>query len=216
MFESCVEIRNHFSDCLDALCGPETLRSIRYHLDYCASCRDELNRSQALQADLRKLTRRRVPPELALRLRVLLSRELHRDLLGRLWVHVENALQPLFFPASAGVLTSIIFFGLFLGAYVVPETNIPDVPIQLLTPPRVRTLAPIDFSTDDRAVVLFTRIGADGRVVHYKVLSGQDSPELMRRLDRIMLFSRFHPATMFGRPTDGQMVLSLRRITVRG
>jgi hypothetical protein len=50
----------------------------------------------------------------------------------------------------------------------------------------------------------------------YRVLSGPSSPELIDRLDRIIYFSTFQPATMFGRPTDGQMVLSLRRITVRG
>jgi hypothetical protein len=50
----------------------------------------------------------------------------------------------------------------------------------------------------------------------YRVLSGQNSPELMQRLDRMIYFSVFQPATAFGKPTDGEVVLSLRRITVRG
>jgi hypothetical protein len=50
----------------------------------------------------------------------------------------------------------------------------------------------------------------------YRVLSGQLSPQLVRDLDRIIYFSLFDPATAFGKPTDGQVVLSLRRITVRG
>ena len=58
--------------------------------------------------------------------------------------------------------------------------------------------------------------GADGQVLDYKVISGQDSPEMMQHLDRIIYFSVFQPATMFGKPTNGHMVLSLRRITVRG
>ena len=65
-------------------------------------------------------------------------------------------------------------------------------------------------------MVLVTHIDAEGRVMDYKILSGQHSPELTYRLDRLMYFSQFHPATMFGRPTGGQVVLSLRRITVRG
>ncbi len=74
----------------------------------------------------------------------------------------------------------------------------------------------MDFNTGDNGLVLVTQINAEGRVKGYQVLSGQSSPELMQRLDRMIYFSIFRPATMFGKPTDGQVVLSLRRITVRG
>lgn len=216
MFESCSEIRSYFSDHLDGLSGPGTLRSIRFHLRYCAACRDELDRWVMLQADLRSLLRRRVPSELSLRLRVRLSQELHRKLLDRMLVHLENALRPLVLPASTGVLTAVVCFGLMLGAGVAPVTNTPDVPLQFATPPRVITLAPISFTTGDQPVVLVTHIDADGRVKSYKVLSGHVSPELTDQLDRMLFFSLFQPATTFGKPTDGQVVLSFRRITVRG
>ncbi len=216
MFESCIEIRGHFSDYLEGLSDSDALRSLRFHLTYCAACRDELDRAEALRADLRALRRRHVPAELALRLRVRLSQELHKNLVGRLLVRLENALQPLLLPASAGVLTAIICFGLIMGAGFVPVSNGPDVPLQIATPPRVRALAPINFSTGDQAVVVVTHVDAEGRASGYKVLSGQDSPELLERLDRMIYFSVFQPATTFGKPTGGQVVLSLRRITVRG
>ncbi len=216
MFETCVEIRRHFSDYLDDGCERESLRSIRFHLNYCASCREELEQMQAIQAELQALPRRRVPPELALSMRVRISQRLHRNLLRQLWVRCENALQPLLIPASGGVLTAIIFFGLLMGWQVVPALNIPDVPLEIVTPPRVRELAPMNFNDGDQAVVVLTQIDAAGRVVGYKVLSGPITPELTRSLDRTIYFSLFAPATMFGRPTDGQVVLSLRRITVRG
>ena len=216
MFESCVEIRNYFSDYLDGLCPPEVVRSIRFHLTYCEPCHEELETWEALRDDLRALPRRRVPPELALRLRVELSQRLHRNVLMRLWVHVENALRPLLLPASGGVLAAVICFFLFMGASVTRTTGAPDVPLQLVTPPRVDQLAPMDFNTGEKPVVLVTRISAHGRAMGYRVLSGQNSPELIQRLDRMIYFSIFQPATMFGRPTDGQVVLSLRRITVRG
>ena len=216
MFESCVEIRNHFSDYLDGRCEPEVRRSIRTHLNNCASCHAELDRWQTLQADLRALPQRRIPPDLALRLRVRLSQRLHRNLLSRLWVRLENVLQPVLLPATGGLVAAVVCFGLFMGSEVVPPTNTPDVPLQLVTPPRVRMLAPLDFNTDDKPVVLVTRVDADGRVSGYRLLSGESSPELIRRLDRMMYFSLFQPATAFGKPTDGQVVLSLRRITIRG
>jgi len=216
MFETCVEIRRHFSDYLDDRCERESLRSIRFHLNYCASCREELEQLQAIQAELQALPRHRVPPELALSMRVHVSQRVHRNLLRQLWVRCENALQPLLIPASGGVLTAIIFFGLLMGWQVAPASNIPDVPLQIVTPPRVRELAPINFNDGDQAVVVLGQIDAAGRVVGYRVLSGPVTPELTRSLDRTIYFSLFYPATMFGRPTDGQVVLCLRRITVRG
>jgi anti-sigma factor RsiW len=216
MFESCMEIRSQFSDYLDGRCEREPIRSIRFHLTYCASCREELERYRMVQTDLRALPRRRVPPELALRLRVQISQHLHRNLLGRLWVRLENTLQPLLLPASGGVLTAIVFFGLIMGWQVVPTTGSPDVPLRISTPARVRSLAPINFGNSDQSVVVVTWIDAEGQVIGYRVLSGKQSPELMRYLDHMIYFSLFDPATTFGKPTDGQVVLSLRRITVRG
>jgi hypothetical protein len=216
MFEGCVEIRSHFSDYLDDLCERDVLRSIRFHLTYCIACQQELEAWQKAHEELHALPRLRVPPELALRLRIRLSHRLHRDVLRRLWVRLQNVLEPLLLPASGGVLAAVICFCLIMGSQVVPVTNTPDVPLQFVTQPQVKELAPIDFNTGDKPVVLVTRIDADGRVMGYRILSGQTSPELTQRLDRLMYFSVFKPATTFGKPTDGQVVLSLRRITVRG
>jgi hypothetical protein len=114
------------------------------------------------------------------------------------------------------VLTAIIFFGLIIGSQAVPAVIAPDVPLQLATPPRVRSLAPINFNTEDQAIVVVTQVDAGGRAVSYYIISGHQSPELLHDLDRLIYFSLFDPATTFGKPTNGQVVLSLRRITVRG
>jgi len=216
MFETCVEIRRDFSGYLDGLLTREQLRSIRFHLGFCRSCREELERLQVIQGELRALPKRQVPPELALRMRVRVSQRLHRNLLKGFGLWFENALRPLLIPASGGVLTAIIFFGLIMECSFVPAVILPDVPLQLVTPPRLRELAPINFNTGDQPVVLLTQIDAAGRVMSYKVLSGHLTPEISRDLDRLIYFSLFDPATTFGKPTDGQVVLSLRRITVRG
>jgi len=216
MFEGCVEIRNHYSDYLDGRCDPQVLKSIRFHLNYCGSCRRELEVWETMQAELRGMPRCQVPPELALRLRVEVSQGLHRRLLERLRVWMDNVLQPMLLPASGGVVAAIVCFCLIMGSLVVPVTKTPDVPPAFVTPPRVRALPPFDFNTGDAPVVVVTRIDAGGRAMGYRVLSGESSPELIRQLDRVIYFSNFQPATWFGRPTDGQVVLSLRKITVRG
>jgi hypothetical protein len=216
MFETCVEIRNHFSDYLDDLCAPEARKSIRYHLTFCAVCAEQLDQWQAIQQELRALPHRQVPPDLALHLRVQMSQRLNKSPLADLWVRFENALKPFLLPATGGVLTAVICFCLIMGSQVLPITNIPDVMVQVAQPARVQELAPMDFNTGDTGLVLVTQINAEGRVKGYRVLSGAGSPELMHQLDRMIYFSIFQPATMFGKPTDGQVVLSLRRITVRG
>ncbi len=216
MFERCVEIRNHYSDYLDGFCDPQVRKSIRFHLTYCGSCRGELEGWESLQADLHAMPRRQVPPELALRLRVEVSRVLHKNVLDWLRVWIDNALQPILLPASGGVLAAVVFFCLIMGSLVVPVTTTPDVPPGFVTAPRVRELAPFDFHTGDDSVVVVICTNAGGRAMGYRVLSGGNSPELIHQLDRVIYFSNFQPATWFGKPTEGQVVLSLRRITVRG
>ncbi len=216
MFESCLEIRQHFSDYVDGLCSQETLRSIRYHLDYCHSCQREIERAELLQEDLRTLPRQPMGPQAELRLRVRVSQELNRNVVSRALVSLDDRFRALLLPVTGGLATAILCFCLIMGSEVTPVSNLPDVPLSFITPPQVLTLAPLDFSTGNKTVVVETFIDAQGQVERYKVLSGQSSPELMRHLDRLIYFSRFAPAMTFGRPTAGKVVLALRQITVRG
>jgi Putative zinc-finger len=216
MFESCLEIRSHFSDYVDGLCSPETLRSLRYHLKYCGSCRRELDCAQALHLELRALPRHAVPAVPDLRLRVRVSQELNRNFFSRLAVRLENLFQGLALPASGGLAVAVFCFFVFLRSEAVPVNRRPDVPLSFVTPPQVLTLAPLDFSSGDKSVVVVTYIDAAGQVTSYHVLSGRESPELMRDLDRLIYSSPFSPATTFGRPTQGRVILALKQITVRG
>jgi len=169
-----------------------------------------------MQADLRNLPRYRVPPELALRLRVEVSRAVHKKLLGWLRVWMDNVLQPVLLPASGGVLAALVCFCLIMGSLVVPASKTPDVPLGSPTPPAVRELAPIDITTGDAPVVVVVPVDAGGRATGYRVISGESSPQLLHELDRVIYFSNFQPATWYGQPTYGQFVLRLARITVRG
>ena len=207
-----------FTSYLDGFCGRDQLKSIRYHLDNCDSCGGELERLQSIQSELRALPRRRVPPDLALELRVRLSQYLHDDWVSRWQVRFENSLKPLLFPAAGGVFAAVICFVFLLSTnpMKLPPVQRPDVPISLVTPPRLRELPPINFNTDDDQLVLITRVDAAGHVISYEVVSGQISPEVRYNLDRLLYFSVFEPATTFGTPTDGKVLLSLSRITVRG
>lgn len=215
MFEQCMEIRARFSEYLDGACDHEGIRSIRYHLCNCPGCRREIETYEYAQSAVRALSPRRVPAEVALRLRVRLSQELHRNFFSRLRVHLENALRPLLLPASGGVLTAIVCFGLILGVNVSRVDGGNDIPLDLTKPARVRELVRVGLPADGQIVVV-TQIASDGRAVGYEVVRGNQTPELLDRLDYMIYFSLFDPATTFGRPTGGQVILTFRRITIRG
>jgi hypothetical protein len=214
MFESCLEIRSHFSEYIDGVCSPDDRRSLRYHLQHCGACRLELDRYELIRSDLHGLPRPRPSAFAQLRLNVALSRARHVQTLTNLGVRLENGLQPLLLPASGAVLAGLLCLSLTFDWLIPPRASKPDVPLH--TPPRLESLAPLDFNTGDMQLVVVTHVDADGRVVDYQVLSGEQSPELKPELDRLMYFSVFQPATLLGKPTAGQAVLSLSRITVRG
>jgi putative zinc finger protein len=214
--ETCLDIRDHISDFLDGECAPSALRAVLAHLAQCEPCHDEFERARAVRCALRALPRRRAPQGAALQLRVRLSQELHRNWLGRISIHLENFLQPLLLPASGGVLTALVCLGLLMSAGVPPVSHNPDVPINFSTPARLEELMPVNFNVGDQPVIVVTNVDAEGRATSYKVVSGQNSPKLMHELDRMVYFSLYQPATMFGTPTDGQVVMQVRRITVRG
>jgi anti-sigma factor RsiW len=214
MFESCLEIRRQFSEYVDDVCSDETRHSIRYHLRTCGGCERELERYQLLCSDLRALPVPRLPASAELRLNVTLSRARHSNVLSSLGVRFENALRPLLLPASGAVLAGVFCLALTLSCLIVPPAAPPDNP--LATGAAVEALEPVDFDTGADGLCLVTHVNADGRVVDYSVVGGQRSPRLKSELDRVMYFSVFRPATRLGKPTDGELVLSLRRITVRG
>lgn len=211
MFESCLEIRRQFSEYVDEVCSDETRHSIRYHLRQCGGCERELERYQLLCSDLNALPATRLPPSAEVRLNVALSRARHSSVLSNLGVRLENALRPLLLPASGAVLAGFLCLGLTL-SWLVPPATRPDS--SLATGAAVEALEPVDFDTGADGLCLVTHVNADGRVVDYSVIGGAGSPKLKSQLDRVMYFSVFRPATRLGRPTDGQLVLSLRRITV--
>ena len=208
MFETCTEIRKFLSEYQDGAIDRDRFSSVRFHLTYCAACRQRMEEYQEVGACLQSLPQRRVSPELALRLRVQLSRRLHRNLVSRFLVFLDNALKPLLLPASGGVLGAVVFFALLM--------SVPGAVIAAATPPRILALAPLNFPSGEEELVLVTHVNSAGKVLDYSVISGQSSPALLHRLDRMLYFSQFAPATVDGKPTEGQAVISLRRITVRG
>jgi hypothetical protein len=67
------------------------------------------------------------------------------------------------------------------------------------------------------AVMVEAYVDANGRVQDYKILSAPpDMKDSLPELSNMLIFSQFRPATSFGRPTSGKVVLSFSRVNVKG
>lgn len=211
-----------FSLYLDGAMSGREMHAMEQHLTSCPPCRTEytaLTRTQNLVAGL---GRQPAPPELALKLRVALSQAASRSLgrrLEALWVRMENALNAVMVPATAGIVTSVFAFGLLIGVVAPGQLQgSQDVPTSLFTPPQLAT-APFDplGPVGAESLVVEIAVDAQGRVQDYRIISGpKDARNLLPKLNQMLIFTVFQPATNFGRPIPGRTVLTLSKVNVRG
>ncbi|HEV2490546.1 MAG TPA: zf-HC2 domain-containing protein [Candidatus Acidoferrales bacterium] len=229
----CREVGRQLAGYLDGAISVENHVRVRAHLDECDTCRNDLYRFQRLARVLADVRPVEPPINLAARIREEASRiqvrlEISHPFWGRARVFFENILEPLAVPATGGLLTAAFFFlflaqSLFLGLPIGAVTN--DLPTNLIQPARVESLAPFPVpaivGSDDysHASVLLVEatLNAEGQVARYQILSGPTSPEVRRQIDQIMIFSRFRPELIFGRPmAGGQVMLSFSEVRVKG
>jgi hypothetical protein len=222
---TCTEIKKLFSPYLDGRVSGSQMRALTRHLDECAGCAREYAATQRTQHLLASLGRPKAPADLALKLRVAISREAARSRRPRfegLLVRLENGLNAFMVPATAGLVSAVLIFGLLLGFFALPaelRASSGDVPLMLYTGPQLEQSA---FGTSlgnmgDDAVVIEAYVDANGRVQDYRILSQPDDAKaVLPELKNSLIFTTFHPALLMGRPTSGTAVLSFSKISVKG
>ncbi|MFY9906378.1 MAG: zf-HC2 domain-containing protein [Terriglobales bacterium] len=221
----CTEIKKLFSSYLDGRVSGTEMRTVARHVEQCAACEREYAAMQRTQQLLSELRAKRAPADLALKLRLAISREAAQSRRPRfegIMVRLENALNAFMVPATAGLVSAILFFGLLLGFFALPaelRASSGDVPLMLYTGPQLDQSA---FGTSlgnmgDDAVVVEAYVDANGRVEDYRILSQPDEAKaVLPQLKNLLIFTTFHPALSMGRPTAGTAVLSFSKISVRG
>ncbi len=221
---NCAEAKSLFSSYLDGAVTGAQMRAISEHVRACADCSQEYVALHQTQQLLAQLGRKKAPEDLALRLRVAISREAaraRRPFLAGALTRLENTVNAFMVPAMAGLTTTIVIFGLLMGFLAAPlmQADSPDVPLGLTTEPQLQQSA---FGTTLDAIhgdslVIEAIVDANGRVQDYRILSNpKDSQAVLPELKNMLLFTTFRPATSMGRPTAGRAVLSFSKISVRG
>jgi hypothetical protein len=185
---------------------------------------------------LRRLPQRLPPAGLTTALRVTASRAREqrsiwaalRQWSERVQWEIGNFVGSLALPAAGGVFSAVFLLGLWvIPTYPVHADSSFDVPTMLTpnswtgtaTEAALKTTGPVAGAGSD--VVVDVTIDDRGRIVEYSLVSGPASaqdPDFRRRLENLLLFTEFVPATAFGKPGASRMRLTLlsSSVDVRG
>ena len=221
----CGDVKELFSPYLDGQVSGVEMHALSRHLQECPRCTREYAALQRTQQLLAGLGPKKAPADLALKLRVAALQQaarVRRPRFQGVLVRIENALNAFMVPATAGLVSAVLIFGLLLGFFALPgqlQASSGDVPLMLYTAPQLEqtmfgtTLS----STGDDSVVIMAYVDANGRVEDYRILSQpEDAGSVLPEVKKILIFTTFRPALSMGRPTPGRAVISFSKISVRG
>ena len=166
---------------------------------------------------LRSLPARVPPAGLTTSLRVIASRERQRLVesrgMGRafaVWLDrtrftLRDMLRPLMLPAAGGVFSAVVLFSMWVvPTYPLRAKMAFDIPTQLTTSVQVQQSVAAGLSA---SVLVDVDVDNQGHLVGYQIVSGADvvaDPLMKRRMETVLWFTTFAPATSFGMPMAGK------------
>ena len=199
------------------------------HMDNCAECAGRLRQIAEIRSSLKQLSARPVPSELVLEMRINASREAARrrtiySFATRFnaWrtsfaLFANNLMRPLAVPAMGGLASAVVLFSMVMTNFQgIVRAHEQDVPTVLYTVASLRSSMDLALGADEIAVDVF--VDEQGRVIDYAFPSGYgqfNTPAVRRGLENSLLFTSFHPATTFGRPTSGWVRVSFRKSQIQ-
>jgi hypothetical protein len=234
----CEEIQARFSSYLDGAISGHEMLEISQHIDGfedasrgtwvtgCEACAEELAAWRLTQDAVSTLGPAKAPVDLALKLRIAISHEkARRDsrLADRLSLAWDNAVRPFVLQISAGLAGTVVLGGgvlLLLGMVAAPQAVLAnDEPLGALTAPHYRysIVTPGDIVTpQDASIVVEASVDEAGRVYDFTIVSGPDDDAVWTQVANQLLGSVFQPASAFGVPIRGRVVVTFSGISVRG
>jgi hypothetical protein len=220
---SCDDMHEMVSSLLDRRVTAGEKESVLAHLESCRHCGAEFESMRELRGALRQLDKPELPARLLDGLRMLALNERLRRLshvgfsarahrwAGRTQLVFENLMRPMALPFAGGVLSALVMFAMLVPSLAFPHNFRNDVPLwRLYTDPALEEMNPVSAGGE---IVVELTIDERGRVTDYMISHGKPTAE---QLNDLILFSRFAPATVFGRPTWGKVVFRRSQISVRG
>lgn len=222
----CASYQSQFSAYLDSAISGQQMQQIARHLEQCEGCKREFDALRVTQQSLAMLGAARPPADLGMKLRIAISHERAamksswKDAFSLKW---ENTFRPLLVQVSAGFASSVVLIGgiaLLLGMFAAPEPVMAnDEPLGVITAPHYLYSAvnPRPIATaNDAPVVVEAYINEEGRVYDYNMISGPTDTAVQNQVVDQLVMSVFQPASVFGSPVRGRVILTFSGISVRG
>jgi hypothetical protein len=223
---NCDKVRKALSAFLDRNLARGPLDVITQHLAQCRDCSNYARELSDLHSSLRNLPVVAPPVRLVTELQVLASRERMRQLsrgtytaLLHFWIaetklFFDNLMRPIAIPFAGGLVSAVFLFTMLMPTLQFPHRTRNDVPSGLFTQSAatVDTLPPW-FSGDN--VVVKVKLDEQGYVVDYTLPDNLNS-KLRNDIANMILFTKFEPATAYGVPVATTVMVSFRRIDVKG
>jgi hypothetical protein len=227
---NCDTVRKTLTAVLDRRLVRGAFDNLSQHLEECQDCSTYARDMAELHSALRSLPAAAPPARLITQLQVLASRERMRQLsrgtltaLVHLWgaesrLFFDNLMRPLAIPFAGGLLSALFLFAMLAPALQFPHHSAHDVLLSGLfgqTQATFDEIPPFGFSEDD--VVVQVTLDRDGSVIDYSIPNNLNS-KLRNDIANMILFTPFEPATEFGMPVAGKILVSFRRdkIVVKG
>jgi hypothetical protein len=232
----CTEIQASFSSYLDGAVSGLQMQQIARHIDGhdddcglrvagCADCAGEMSAWRMTQNAVAALGPAKAPADLALKLRIAISHErVRRDsrLLDKLSLAWDNVVLPRVVQVSAGLAGSMVLGSivLLLGVAAVPQPVLAnDEPLGAITQPHLlysTSSSGESVMARDIPVVVEAQVDAAGRVYDFTILSGAKDDAVRTRVEDQLLGSVFQPASAFGVPVRGRVLMTFSGISVHG
>ncbi|HEV2699192.1 MAG TPA: zf-HC2 domain-containing protein [Terriglobales bacterium] len=219
---TCVQVKSMLSAYIDGVTTGKQMFSLSQHLQNCNACGEHYESLRRTQALLSSVGRAKAPEDLSLKVRLALSHEAARrrePAWGNVRLRFDNALRAFMVPATAGVVATIVIFGVLMGFISPVQANTNDVPLMISTNPELQqTGFGINLGAiGDDSLVIEAYVDANGRVQDYRILSDPDKlQDLPHQIKNMLIFTTFRPATWMGSPRPGTAVLSFSKISVKG
>jgi anti-sigma factor RsiW len=225
----CEDVRSGFSGYLDGAVSGVEMAAIATHLEYCGGCAEEFAAWRSVQRTLGQLGPARPPARLQARLREAIAVERERGAhlsFGRrallLW---ESTLAPFAVRLSGGLAAALVLAGGLTWMFAAPLAAVQasDSAMANLVAPRYlySQVPPQPIVThreepSDVPIVVEAMVDSKGRVYDYTILAGPHDADVRVRVEDNLLSSIFKPATVFGVPVRGHVVMTYDGVSVRG
>jgi len=220
--KSCREVQARFSSYLDGAVSGREMLEISRHIE---GFEDSVGQIGGCDVCAGELAAWRMTQNAVVALRLAISRERVRResrVLDRLSLAWDNAVRPQLVQLSAGLAGSVVLGSvvLLLGVVAAPQPVLAnDEPLGAITAPHYlySTFSPGDTVTaPDTPIVVEASVDAAGRVYDFTIVSGPRDEAVRTKVADQLLGSVFEPASAFGVPTRGRVVITFAGISVHG